>query len=82
MVEKVQYLTTKAVRALFESKPSLQTIRRWMIEGVHNRLVKNGQGVRITLDHIRDGDILLTTLQWVIDFKTACRANRKSGNKT
>lgn len=75
---EVTYLTPKAVRMLFESRPSLRTIQRWMTRGVHNRLVSHGRGMRITLDHIRDGDTLLTTTQWVAEFQLACLLNRKT----
>lgn len=75
------YLTPKEVGTMFESRPTIRAIRKWMVVGVHNRKVKNGLGERIKLQHIREGAMMLTRAEWVQEFKDNCRNNVKSDTK-
>jgi len=74
------FLTPKEARSLFLTRPSLNSIRTWMNIGVHNRCVPNGRGPRIKLRFIREGAMMLTTVQWVEEFKAMCQANQKGGS--
>ena len=74
---KAGFITPKQARFYFESQPCVHAVRKWMKVGVHNRRVPNGQGERIKLQHLREGALWLTCVQWINEFKLACKNNHK-----
>jgi len=79
-VEKKGFLTPKEAQPLFVTNPSIDSIRQWMVKGVTDRRPGH-KGERIRLQYVREGDMFVTTKEWVADFQKACQQNTRKGAK-